>query len=98
MRKKPYKRNALYELLGEFLRNQPHAKPREAWNHIVSLIPIGATPGLIAFDGTCITFAPDPEHLRTKIISRNSFARTFQRLRKEKPPEGGFAVIASELF
>ncbi len=83
MSKKPYGRNALYGLLEAYLRNQPEAKPREAWNHIVSLIPIGATPGLIACDEAHIEFAPDPECIKTKRVTRAAFARQFLYIKKE---------------
>jgi hypothetical protein len=81
--KKPYRRNALYGLLEEYLRNQPEAKPGQAWAHFGSLTQLGATPGLIAFDGKEIEFAPDPERLRTKTVSFASFARRFYFIKKD---------------
>lgn len=83
MGKKPHRRNSLYSLLAEYLRNQPDAKPAQAWEHFGNLTLLGGTPGLIAFDGQALEFAPDPECIRTKTVSRTSFARRFQFLRDE---------------
>lgn len=81
--KKTYRRNSLYSLLTEYLRNQPAAKPAQAWAHFSGLTQLGATPGLISFDGKVIEFAPDTERIRTKTVSRASFDRRFQFIKKD---------------
>ena len=83
MSKKSYRRNSLYALLESYLRNQPDVKPAQAWQHFGDLTRIGGTPGLIAFDGQHIEFAPDPEHLRTKRVSQSSFARRLNFIRQD---------------
>lgn len=81
--RQPHRRCSIYQLLAEYLRNQPEAKPAQAWAHFGSLAQLGGTPGLVSFDGQQIEFAPDPERFRTKTVSRESFARQFQLLKQE---------------
>ena len=79
--RKPRGRNSLYSLLAEYLRNQPDAKPAQAWAHLGSLARLGGTPGLVSFDGQGIEFAPDPERFRTETVSRKSFFRHIRRIK-----------------
>lgn len=79
--RKPRGRNSLYLLLQEYLRNQPDAKPAQAWAHFGSLAHLGGTPGLVSFDGQEIEFAPDPERFRTRMVSRESFFRQIRKIK-----------------
>ena len=81
--RQPHRRNSLYALLADYLRNQPNAKPAQVWAHFGSLAQLGGTPGLVSFDGQTIEFAPDPERFRTKTVSRESFARQFYFVKRE---------------
>lgn len=80
----PARRNAFYALIEQYLRNQPAAKPRDAWRHFTGLAENNLLPDVLTgFDGQAIEIRPDPERLRIRRVNAEAFRRQIQKIRRE---------------
>lgn len=76
-------RNDFYQMVDQYMRNQPEALPRQVWRHFVGLAHGALLPTLVGADtdGAWIEIVPDHERVRTKRISRSSFERNLRKIR-----------------
>jgi hypothetical protein len=70
------KRNALYQITAEYLRNQPDAKPADVWRHFSAIGSTGLHEVIVAFDAErdVLTYHPNAGG-KPRTITKSSFTR-----------------------
>ncbi len=82
-------RNDFYQMVDQYMRNNPEATAPEVWAHFMDLARSGFVACIVAADPASgwIEIIPDLQRVRTKRISKPAFRRRCSFLKREKLQE-----------
>lgn len=80
-------RNALYTLATEFRRRHPQATAAAAWGHFIAVAATGCHDVCLRHDAErdALEYAPDPDRIGTRTVTRRGFEQQYYRLRNISP-------------